>query len=195
MLIVTIFLLPMSLCMNRLIYHHPVMRGVIGVLVLMGSVISFVVVLVLRLVGRWEPSHYFGLIPLIPGSSDVAEPTGWFASMVRFFRVLIHPFLANMDGAGDVAGYTNAIEPLLVSKSALGAGRTVGGMTVHPGVVSEEFFAEGRQLAQVSDKQAWDAGRSVLGGIGKVLLSGVGGASTPAPAAVSGGVAAASSTS
>jgi hypothetical protein len=112
---VAAFVLPMSLVMNKFIYHPPTMRLILGVLGGLGSIITLGIVKFAewkRAVGGEggeSKAYYFGLIPLL--SSPPTVPEGWSAF---FYRFIINPalsvFRANIYGTEDIEGLRTVVE-------------------------------------------------------------------------------------
>ncbi len=153
------FVLPMSLVMNKFIYHPPIVRIILGIL---GGIGSIVTLLVLKFV-EWKQgmietgetkAYYFGLFPLL--SSPPTVPEGWSAI---FYRFIINPalsmFRANIYGSEDADGLRNAVvngysllpepKPEDIQQTIL-LGKNV---TYTKGGVSEEAIRAAQKAGQV----------------------------------------------
>ena len=140
MLTITLLLLPVSYVMNRFVYHHWAMRGLLAGLTVLGLPIAVIAMFFLR------PTHYFGLLPLWRTGS-VAGAEGWWASLWRFIDLLKHPFLEQMEAPDDQAGWDAAVEGLLVTPGAAKGQKTV----------PEELWSAARALALIQGQGAWQA--------------------------------------
>lgn len=156
--LVAAFVLPMSLVMNRFIYHPPTMRVILGILGGLGSIITLAIVKF----AEWKninagetKAYYFGLFPIM--SSPPTVPEGWTAV---FYRFLINPvlsiFRANIYGTEDADGLRSAVEqgygllptptPESVKQTTL-LGNTVSYTSM---AVCEEAFAAAQKAGQVN---------------------------------------------
>jgi hypothetical protein len=111
MLAVTVICLPISLMMNRAIYHSAAMRFVIGALSALFSVVLFGVLMVQRILfwwsnGRsgWDRAHFFGFMPLVQSEPFVDESFSWRT----LFDWCRHPFMMWFTES-DVPAYQSAI--------------------------------------------------------------------------------------
>ena len=172
--IITVVTLPMSYIMNRFIYHNWIMRGIVGGLSLYVSPFIFLLMLVMRIVGKWDKIRYFGLLPLF---ADVAEPgqeSGWIMSiLMKLWGALRAPFITHMTSDEDKAGFVAAIEagfellpkPTpeklyevgIPTAEQLKTGNTDGWapMGVAPGAVNLKLNALSRGLAAVESSGEW----------------------------------------
>ena len=110
-----------------------------GFVAAVGSVFFFLVMLFGKFFGLFERVPYFGLIPVIDGSTG----WGWFVDM------LLNPLLA----AVDPQGYDRAVEKLLVPEAQAGDPTKT---------VSEELFIAARRLAAIPGAQEWETARVEL---------------------------------
>jgi hypothetical protein len=138
-LAITAILIPVAYVMNRFIYHNVWMRIGMGFVAAIGSVFVFLVMLIGKFFGLFGTVPYFGLIPVIEGS------TGW-GWVVDF---LVNPLLA----AVDPQGYDRAVSTLLVPESQAGNPQFT---------VQEELFTHARQVAAIPGAQEWAAAKSAL---------------------------------
>jgi len=138
-LALTIITLPSSYLMNRIIYHHWIMRLIIGLAIIPASFIAFIALLFLRVSGTWDKVHYFGLFPAI---SAMAPDKGdsWLSPFFFIFNALIYPFTW--------FGTNGEIAQALQSSMDL---KTPGA----PGTINEDVFEEARKIAGVSDPAEW----------------------------------------
>jgi len=146
MLTITLILLPVSYVMNRYIYHHWAMRGLLAGLTVLGLPIAWGALFFLR------STHYFGLLPLWRETGATAAE-GWWASLWRFIDLLKHPFLEKMGAPDDAAGWAAAVEGLLVSEEGLRKGQQV---------VPEAQWKAARALAMIPGQAEWQAARDQL---------------------------------
>jgi hypothetical protein len=139
---VTMFTLPASYMMNKLIYHHPIMRMMAGLIAGMFSLFMFPLVLIMVASGNWKPLHYFGLWPTIQ-TEGPASYTGWLAPFFTIMNIVFHPFMMLYTGsAEDKQGYEKAMDGILKDKGS-------------PGVVDEDLFAKARDAGAISDYGQW----------------------------------------
>ena len=138
-LVISAILIPVTYVMNRFIYHNVWMRIGMGTIAAIGSVFVFLVMLFGKFFGLFSPVPYFGLVPVIEGS------TGWGS----FMDFLLNPFLA----AVDPQGYDRAVGTLLVPEAKAGDPRFT---------VQEELFTRARQVAAIPDSQEWSAAAALL---------------------------------
>lgn len=138
-LVVSAILIPVAYVMNRFIYHNVWMRVGMGFVAAVGSVFFFLIMLFGKFFGLFGSVPYFGLIPVIEGS------TGW-GSFVDF---ILNPMLA----AVDPQGYDRAVSTLLVPESQAGDPRFT---------VQEELFKRARQVAAIPGAQEWEAAQAEL---------------------------------
>jgi hypothetical protein len=139
---VTVFTLPASYMMNKLIYHHPIMRLMAGIIAATFSIFTFPLVLIMVASGNWKPLHYFGLWPTIQ-TEGPASYTGWLAPFFTITNLIFHPFMMLYTGsAEDKQGYEKAMDGILKDKGS-------------PGVVDEDLFAKARDAGAISDYPRW----------------------------------------
>lgn len=141
MLTITLILLPVSYVMNRYIYHHWAMRGLLAVLAGVLLPITWIAMF-------FRPStHYFGLLPLWrSGGAGVVE--GWWAWLWRSIDLLKHPFVEQMGAPDDAEGWTATLGGLLVSEGELKKGQKV---------VPEALWEATRALAVIPGQGEWQA--------------------------------------
>jgi hypothetical protein len=156
MFISTMIFLPVSHIMNRNIYHHPVLRGLLGVLTFLVSPIMFFVTLFMR------KTHYFGLLPLTKMDGGEYTEGGVILPMLyKIVTVITHPFIEFNGTDEDKVGYDKAIAPLLAAPGAP--------------VVNEELFeaaaAAGAADTQVVWRQKMDGIMTTFGLIPKVAAA------------------------
>ena len=132
-------LIPVAYVMNRFIYHNVWMRIGMGFVAAIGSVFFFLVMLFGKFFGLFGTVPYFGLIPVIEGSS------GWGS----FIDFPLNPLLA----AVDPQGYDRTVGTLLVPEAQAGDPRFT---------VQEELFKHARQVAAIPGAQEWAAAREEL---------------------------------
>lgn len=140
MTIVTVFTLPASYMMNKLIYHHPIMRLMAGIIAASFSIFTFPLVLIMVASGNWQSLHYFGLWPIVQ-TEGPASYTGWLAPFFTFINTIFHPFMMFYANGEDRAGYEKAMNGILVEKG--------------PGVVDEDLFAKARDAGAISAYGPW----------------------------------------
>lgn len=176
--IITMVTLPMSYVMNRFIYHNWIMRGIVGGLSLYVAPLIFLLMLVMRFVGKWDKIRYFGLLPMF---ADVAEPgqeSGWIMSiLMKFWATLRAPFLTHMSSDEDKAGFIAAIEaglellpkPEKLYKVGIPTAEQLENspdswsrIAVATGAVSLELNAMSRGLAAAENSGAWKNMMSVF---------------------------------
>ena len=140
---VTVFTLPASYMMNKLVYHHPIMRVMAGLIAGIFSIFVFPLVLIMVASGNWQSLHYFGLWPTVQ-TEGPASYTGWLAPFFAITNLIFHPFMMLYTGsAEDKLGYEKAMNGILIEKG--------------PGVVNEELFAEARKAGAISNYSEWAA--------------------------------------
>lgn len=135
----TILTLPSSYLMNRIIYHHWLMRLFIGLAVVPASFLAFIVILFLRVSGMWDKVHYFGLFPTISAMASNKEDS-WVSPFLYIFNALIYP-LTWFGTSGEIAQAVQSSMDL----------KTPGA----PGTVNEDVFEEARTIGGVSDPTEW----------------------------------------
>jgi hypothetical protein len=108
------------------------------------------------LTGQFKPVHYFGLIPIIK-TGDPVEPTGYFAFILKFITIILHPFYM-FYGGGDVEGYKETISQCLVSEGLPTMDAVLNGnpVTVTKGAVCEELFEAARAAGSEKDHALWE---------------------------------------
>jgi hypothetical protein len=126
---ILVLLLPVSFTMNRFIYHHWLMRLIVGAVAGFLGIGAFLAILALILFKVIKPSHYFGLFPLTNVSAGVTS--GWIMPtfLGRFLNPVLHPFQLYWDEPA----YMTAVEEMLAKEG-------------QP-VVDEELFAMARDAA------------------------------------------------
>lgn len=135
----TIITVPSSYLMNRIIYHHWLMRFFIGLAVVPASFFAFIAILFLRISGSWDKVHYFGLFPAI---SAITPDKGdsWLSPIFYLFNAFIYPFTW-FGTSGEIA---QALQTSMDLKTP-GA----------PGTINEDVFEEARSIGGVSDPTEW----------------------------------------
>jgi hypothetical protein len=181
--IITVVTLPMSYIMNRFIYHNWIMRGIVGGLSLYVSPLVFLLMVVMRFIGKWDKIRYFGLLPLFADVAVPGQETGWIMSiLMKFWGALRAPFVMHMGLDEDKAGFAAAIEagldllpnpektykvrfPDVTKKGVdmtIGDAPNWGEVDVAPGAVSLELNAMTRMLAAAEDSGKWKEMMSVF---------------------------------
>jgi hypothetical protein len=183
--IITVVTLPMSYVMNRFIYHNWIMRGIVGGLSLYVSPLIFLLMVVMRIVGKWDKIRYFGLLPLFADVAVAGQESGWIMSiLMKFWGALRAPFVMHMGLDEDKAGFVAAIEaglellpkpePETIYKVRFPDVKKEGeDMTtedapnwrevdVAPGAVSLELNAMSRTLAAAADSGKWKEMMSIF---------------------------------
>jgi hypothetical protein len=112
LLIATMIFIPVSYVMNRFIYHHWIMRLLLGFAALVLFPFFFVGMIIMAFAGL-RPTYYFGLIPSYLQASTPGEPVGFFAIFFKVLAMIVHPFVGFMNTEEDVTGYKASVEPLL----------------------------------------------------------------------------------
>jgi hypothetical protein len=138
-LAITAILIPVSYVMNRFIYHNVWMRVGMGIVAAAGSVFFFLMMIVGKFFGLFNPVPYFGLTPVIEGS------TGWGS----FIDFLLNSLLAVVDPQS----YDRAVATILVPVVQANDPRYV---------VQEDLFTHARQLAEIPGQAEWESSRSSL---------------------------------
>jgi len=171
MLVVTVVVLPMSLMMNRAIYHSAAMRLVIGALSAVFSVFLFGVLIIQRIhfwwtTGRsgWDRAHFFGLFPLVQSEPFVDGPL--FSTLFDWCR---HPFMMWF-AESDVPAYQSAISaglglldvsgsivPDLITLQTVKGTQTVD-VGSRPDAVCEGLF-EGARIVAALEREKPDPNR------------------------------------
>lgn len=166
----TLVLLPISFLMNRYAYKSFVKRLMMGVMAFNLAPILLVILVVYRIfsaiVGTWEPTHYFGLVPIWSATGDVtgADVGGYILPMfLRIKELLTHPFRLeyNADALKELVKrtYVRKDDPDSMK-------------------VDEDLFEVGRLMGAISDKRKWgDVNTAVTtilegGGTGTTALAG-----------------------
>jgi hypothetical protein len=174
MFIILIYTLPASATMNAFIYHHPVLRLLLGFVGGLGSIFTLIILLVTRL-GK-ERLHYFGLFPIIQVGAPAAGPDGWFAFLFKALNAFRDYLCMNFYTPADIAGYERAVGSLLVPIPPAAEIKTVtlGSQDVnfHKGIVCEEFD-EAARAAGAAPASKWREMINEISdsGIGQVLYS------------------------
>lgn len=135
----TILTLPSSYLMNRIIYHHWLMRIFIGLAVVPASFFAFFVILFLRISGSWDRVHYFGLFPAV-SAMPADKGDSWISPFLYIFNTFIYP-LTWFGTSGEIAQAVQSSMDL----------KTPGA----PGTVIEDVFDEARRLGGVADPAEW----------------------------------------
>jgi hypothetical protein len=179
-LLITVFtMIPASFVMNRFIYHNWMMRAVLGWIAGTFSLVSFIIMIVMRVMGGLKKAWYFGLFPLFMTTGPTPEPTGWFAFPLKIFSMFIHPLLMRYDGDNDKQGYAQTIEHMLVPENSGGVmmdleknGKTVT-KKLYYGAVYEPFFEQAREVAEISGHKEWSEAIETLAssGVGEIVFS------------------------
>lgn len=167
MMAITAVLLPASYMMNKLIYHHPSMRFMAGIVAGVLSIVAFLALIAMRLFGVAPQVYYFGLFPIvdIPGQGSY---TGWLAIVFTIFSYIFHPFITFYSGSGeDKAGYKAAIENLLVKGEPT---EEFAGQKFAKGAVCEAFFEKARTAGTYSDVRTWTDAMNDLTDTGKKIF-------------------------
>ena len=183
MCVITLITLPASFLMNTFSYHSPYVRALImmysgGVFIITFLIIAFsapenilyslnalipnFLLLFTRVV--WRPAHYFGLFPLYDYNSGAAEPTGYFASAMKFLLLAIHPFVMTFDKVK----IEESLDQILADPSTLP--EPIGKFnetSVFPGIVNEAFTMATIDAGNSGDD--WDTSMTALEGVGKLL--------------------------
>jgi len=180
MFIILIYTLPASATMNAFIYHHPVLRLLVGFVGGLFSIFTLIVMLVTRL-GK-PRLHYFGLFPIIKVGAPAAGPDGWFAFLFKALNAFRDYFCMNFYTPEDIAGYERAVESLLVPRPPAAELMTVKlgfdengaprDVTAHKGIVCEEFDEAARN-AGAAPVSKWREQINEISdtGIGQMLYS------------------------
>ena len=166
---ITAVFLPASYMMNKLIYHHPFMRFITGLIAGILSIISFLVLVVMRIFfsSSVPQIHYFGLFPVvdIPGQGSY---TGWPAIVFTIFSYIFHPFITFYSGSDeDKEGYKEAVSGLLVKGELT---EEFDGQKFAKGAVCEAFFEKAREAGSIPDPAAWEGSMDTLSDTGKKLF-------------------------
>lgn len=143
-LVTTIIFLPVSYVMNRFIYHHPVLRLLLGFFTLTVAPIAFFIIL-------FNPAiNYFGLMPLFNTTPSKSQEEGGFV-LPLFYKcltVVLHPFVEFNDAPNDAIGYKKTIEHLFAAKG-------------EP-VVNEELMAKITAAGTNTNKAQWESAMTAL---------------------------------
>jgi len=174
--IITVVTLPMSYVMNRFIYHNWIMRGIVGGLSLYVSPLIFLLMVVMRIVGKWDKIRYFGLLPIFADIAESGQESGWIMSiLMKYWSALRAPFVMHMSSEEDKSGFVAAIEAGLdllpkpektykvrfPDATKEGEDMTLddapnwGEVDVASGAVSLELNAMSRSLAAAADSGKW----------------------------------------
>ena len=141
---VTVFTLPASYMMNKLVYHHPIMRLMAGIIAATFGIFTFPLVLIMVASGNWKSLHYFGLWPTVQ-TEGPASYTGWLAPFFAITNLIFHPFMMLYTGsAEDKLGYEKAMDGILLAKGS-------------SGVVNEQLFEDARKAGAISNYSEWAA--------------------------------------
>lgn len=143
MLVSTMIFLPVSHIMNRNIYHHPVLRAILGVLALLLFPIMFVCTLFM---GK---THYFGLLPLTKMNGGEDNEGGYIMPMLyKILAILLHPFIEFNETDDDKVGYEKAIDSLLAKPGSP--------------VVNEELLTAAAVAGAADTQAAWGSAMAEL---------------------------------
>jgi hypothetical protein len=182
--IITVVTLPMSYVMNRFIYHNWIMRGIVGGLSLYVSPLIFLLMLVMRIIGKWDKIRYFGLLPIFADVAESGQESGWIMSiLMKYWGALRAPFVMHMGLDEDKAGFAAAIEAGLdllpkpeklykvgiptAEQLAEGKSDEWARVDVVPGAVSLELNAMTRILAAAKSSGDWKEMMSIFDYDGK----------------------------
>jgi hypothetical protein len=141
LLIVTAIFIPVSYVMNRFIYHHSVMRLLLGFVAFVLFPFFFIGMIIAAFAGL-RPTHYFGLLPFGIQTSSSADPVGFFAFFFKILAIVVHPFLGFLNTGEDVEGYRTTLEPLMA--------------TAGSPVVDETLFKAARDAGTIEDDAKWN---------------------------------------
>jgi len=183
MLVATFTAIPASYVMNKFIYHGPVMRLMMGLIAGACSFFAFLVIAVLLMMGKVQPTHYFGLFPVVKAADTSAVP-GYLAFLLNIFYIFYHPFImffnkpedSTESRNDDYKGYVNAVEAIVVKGTPVtlkvpseeGDPKEV---SVLKGAVCEEFFEAARKAAFLQkDKWGTYMGELQSSGVGQVIF-------------------------
>lgn len=163
---ITVIVLPASYMMNKLIYHQPAMRFVAGLVAGIFSIVSFIIIILMRMFGSLPKIHYFGLWPVvdIPGQGSYS---GWLKILFVIYSYVFHPFIMFYQEEEDKFGYREAVKALIITE---GKEQVFQGQTFMTGAVSEAFFDEARTAGALSDTAAWTKSMNLLSDAGKMIF-------------------------
>ncbi len=137
MFVSTMIFLPVSHVMNRNIYHHPVLRAILGAVTFVLCPIMFFVTLFM---GK---THYFGLLPLTKMSGGEDNEGGYIMPLLyKILAIILHPFIEFNERDDDKVGYEKAIESLLAKPGAP--------------VVNEELLTAAAAAGAKDTKAGWE---------------------------------------
>jgi len=168
----TLTYIPASFVMNKFIYHAPAMRVILGIIAGAFSILSFIVILVMRC-SSMEKVHYFGLFPTWMQTTD-SEPTGWSAFFFKFLALFTHPFMMFfLDD--DREPFKKMLEPLLVPADAPFEMKTIPGQTeqvkVYKGAVNEAFSRAVRYAGSIENDGKWGTEMESLQPAGQFIFT------------------------
>ena len=141
LLIATMVFIPISYVMNRFIYHHWIMRIILGFVALVLFPFFFVGMIFMAF-GGLLPTYYFGLIPAYLQADTPGEPVGFFAIFFKILAMICHPFVGFMNLEEDVVGYKNNLKPLMAPEGTP--------------VVNEVLFKEAAVAGALKEEIPWN---------------------------------------
>jgi hypothetical protein len=144
----TLILIPISATMNYFVYHHPVIRLLLG---LLGGA-AFIFTLPILFFKEKTP-YYFGLFPLVTKEPG-APAEGSFQWLFRFLNIFTEPFHMMMN----TAEYEKSLDSLLLPKEGAAEDYSQhmllgNNVTVRKEAVSEEFFEAAKDAGHVALSQ------------------------------------------
>lgn len=177
LLMITFYLLPVSLFMNRLIYHPWPFRLLFGILAGFTSVLGVVVGLVWKY--RESSPQYFGLLPMFSAAEQAkggGPAEGWTASLFQFLTLFKEPFLVDDMDSTYAANFEKAAGWLLLPEQPENPEDVKQmqlrdlSVRVRKGAVQEEFTLAAAAAAGLKDT-AWAAAMEDLKPIGGFLYT------------------------
>ena len=190
LLVTTFAMVPASYVMNKFIYHGPVMRLTLGLVAGACSFFAFIVLAVLLVLGRIQPTHYFGLFPVVK-TAELSVAPGYLAVLLKILYALYHPFIMffNPSADDDVRGYTSAVEALLVKGTPVTKSVPHGDdsvpVQVLKGAVCEEFFEAARRAGTMTTKLGSYMHALEESGVGQIIFDSASGTSDTTSAGTS----------
>ena len=145
-LVILVVFFPISWVMNRFIYHHWIMRSVIGFMTLLLCPFAFVYILLFG-----SNVHYFTLLPLI-NADKILSADGWFTWLSWFINETMGPLLWSMENKGSAVGYEKTVGHMLVPAVKSNTDVTV----------PEEFLRKVKEAAAQVDVSEWSHQLGVL---------------------------------
>lgn len=185
LLMSTFVMVPASYVMNKFIYHGPVMRLTLGLVAGACSFFAFLVIAALLVLGKIQPTHYFGLFPVVK-TAELSVAPGYLAFLLKILYALYHPFIMFFNGSTDVRGYTSAVEALLVKGTPVTKAGPMGvPVQVLKGAVCEEFFEAARRAGTMTTN--WEGYMRELeeSGVGQLIFDPASGTSDTTSAGTS----------